>query len=465
MKPGIPQGTRDFTPEIVRKRQYILNTLKQVFVCFGFQPIETPAFENLDTLMGKYGEEGDRLIFKILNNGLNNPAKKASIQEAFEKVLEGKHTSKLTERALRYDLTIPFARFLVMHQNELNFPFRRYQIQPVWRADRPQKGRYREFWQCDVDIAGSDSLLNEAELLTILLDVFSRLKVPQIIVRINNRKILAGLAECCGAQEKMTEITVAIDKLDKIGQEGVTKELLELGLTENQIAFIQKYLEREKDTAAEILRITALLSKSENAQKGIAELKETLDYLQQLTTLPQGYELEFDCSLARGLNYYTGFITEVVTTATPMGSIAGGGRYDDLTGLFGLKDISGVGVSFGVDRIFDVMETLDLFPESIIQSETKMLFLNLEPQAQKAVLNLLQSVRREGIAAEIYPENKKLDKQMKYANKRNIPFVGIVGESELTDQTILLKNMATGEQKTMAWEGFAQQMKAMFPKE
>lgn len=464
MKPGIPQGTRDFTPEIVRKRQFILDTLRQIFVRFGFQPVETPAFENLETLMGKYGEEGDRLIFKILNNGLNNPVKRDSVQEAFEKVLEGKHTAKLTERALRYDLTIPFARFVVMHQNELSFPFRRYQMQPVWRADRPQKGRYREFWQCDVDIVGSNSLLNEAELLTIFADAFSQLRVPQIVIRVNNRKILAGLAACCDASDKLTEITVAIDKLDKIGQEGVEKELRDLDLAEKQIAFIREYLHKEKDTEAEMKRIASLLSGSETAQKGVAELKETFGYFRQLADLPDGYQLEFDCALARGLNYYTGFITEVITTATPMGSIAGGGRYDDLTGLFGLKDLSGVGVSFGVDRIFDVMETLALFPKSIIQSDTKILFLNLEQEAQKVVLNLLQAVRKEGIPAEVYPDDKKLDKQMKYADKRGISFVGIVGETELKNQTILLKNMITGSQETLAWKGFEKEVKRILGK-
>ena len=449
MKPGIPQGTRDFSPEIVRKRQYILNILRSVFERFGFLPIETPAFENMDTLMGKYGEEGDRLIFKILNNGLNNPQKKEHFQKAFENVLDGKNDAGLTERALRYDLTIPFARFVAMHQNELAFPFRRYQMQPVWRADRPQKGRYREFWQCDADIVGSDSLLNEAELLSIYAQAFNKLKIPGIVLRVNNRKILAGLAECCGAPEKLTDITVAIDKLDKIGTEGVQQELEKTGLNAGQCQFISKYLNRSQPIEAELIRIETLLSKSETARKGIAELRETFEAFAQLGGVPAGSRMEFDCSLARGLNYYTGFITEVITEATAMGSIGGGGRYDDLTGLFGLKGLSGVGVSFGVDRIFDVMETLDLFPESIVRPKTKILLLNQGKTAQSHLLALLQQLRKEGVPAEIYPDAKKLDKQMKYANKRMIPFVGIMGEQELSDQSIALKNMNTGEQTSI----------------
>jgi len=459
MKPGIPQGTRDFSPEIVRKRQYILNLLRGVFERFGFLPIETPAFENMDTIMGKYGEEGDRLIFKILNNGLNNPQKKEQFQKAFDNVLAGKNDPKLTERALRYDLTIPFARFVVMHQNELAFPFRRYQMQPVWRADRPQKGRYREFWQCDADIVGSDSLLNEAELLSIYAQAFSELKIPGIVLRVNNRKILAGLAECCGAPEKLIDITVAIDKLDKIGAEGVQQELGKAGLNAEECQFINNYLNRSQSIDNELQRIETLLSKSDTAQKGLAELRETFEAFEQLGGCPSGSRMEFDCSLARGLNYYTGFIAEVITEATAMGSIGGGGRYDDLTGLFGLKGLSGVGVSFGVDRIFDVMETLDLFPESIVLPETKILLLNQGATAQSQLLPLLQQLRKEGIPAEIYPDDKKMDKQMKYANKRMIPFVGIMGEQELAEQSIALKNMATGEQTTIKLDKFSEAFK------
>lgn len=454
MKPGIPQGTRDFSPEIVRKRQYILNILRSVFERSGFLPIETPAFENLDTLMGKYGEEGDRLIFKILNNGLNNPQKKEQFQKAFDNALEGKNDEKLTERALRYDLTIPFARFVVMHQNELAFPFRRYQMQPVWRADRPQKGRYREFWQCDADIVGSDSLLNEAELLSIYAQAFAELKIPGIVLRVNNRKILAGLAECCSAPEKLIDITVAIDKSDKIGAEGVRQELERTGLSTEQCRFISDYLNRSPSTEQELKRIESLLNGSETARKGLAELRETFEVFEQMGGMPAGSRMEFDCSLARGLNYYTGFIAEVITEATPMGSIGGGGRYDDLTGLFGLKGLSGVGVSFGVDRIFDVMETLDLFPESIVRPETKILLLNQGKNVQGQLLKLLQQLRKEGIPTEIYPDVKKMDKQMKYADKRMIPFVGIMGEQELSSQSIALKNMTTGEQTTIKLEEF-----------
>lgn len=459
MKPGIPQGTRDYSPEIVRKRQYILNILKTVFERFGFLPIETPAFENLDTLMGKYGEEGDRLIFKILNNGLNNPAKKESFQTAFEQVLEGKNTAKLTERALRYDLTIPFARFVVMNQNELAFPFRRYQMQPVWRADRPQKGRYREFWQCDADIVGSDSLLNEAELLSVYSLAFSQLKIPKIVLRVNNRKILAGLAECCGRPEKLTDITVAIDKLDKIGMDGVIAELNQTGLGETQTEFITKYLNRSRNINEEITRISALLSTSDTARKGIDELKETFALFEQLGGIQDDFKLEFDCSLARGLNYYTGFIAEVITEATAMGSIGGGGRYDDLTGLFGLKGLSGVGVSFGVDRIYDVMETLNLFPPSVTDPETKILFLNTDSAVLKYLLPIVQQLRNNGIASEIFPDLKKMDKQLKYANKRMIPFVGIAGGTEMTNHTIVLKNMQTGEQEIIAAEQFSEDFK------
>ncbi|HET8572488.1 MAG TPA: histidine--tRNA ligase [Edaphocola sp.] len=459
MKPGIPQGTRDFSPEIVRKRQYILNILRSVFERSGFLPIETPAFENLDTLMGKYGEEGDRLIFKILNNGLNNPQKKEQFQKAFDNALEGKNDAGLTERALRYDLTIPFARFVVMHQNALAFPFRRYQMQPVWRADRPQKGRYREFWQCDADIVGSDSLLNEAELLSIYAQAFAELNIPGIVLRVNNRKILAGLAECCGIPEKLTDITVAIDKSDKIGAEGVQQELEKTGLSAEQCHFINDYLNRGQSIKEELKRIETLLSGSETARKGLAELRETFEAFEQMGGTPAGSRMEFDCSLARGLNYYTGFIAEVITEATPMGSIGGGGRYDDLTGLFGLKGLSGVGVSFGVDRIFDVMETLDLFPESIVRPETKILLLNQGKNVQRQLLTLLQQLRKEGIPAEIYPDVKKMDKQMKYADKRLIPFVGIMGEQELSAQSIGLKNMATGEQTTIKLEEFVGALK------
>lgn len=448
MKPSIPQGTRDFSPSDVRRRQYILQTIKSVFELYGYQPLETPSMENLSTLMGKYGEEGDRLIFKILNNGLNDPKNSEKAKAAFEKVLEGKNDPNLTERALRYDLTIPFARYVVMHQNELAFPFKRYQMQPVWRADRPQKGRYREFWQCDADVVGSNSLINEAELLCIYREAFHRLQVPGIRVKINSRKVLAGLAECCGAAELLTDITVAIDKLDKIGPEGVEKELVQRGLTEEKIAFIFRYLNIKGDTETQLAEMEALLSSSAIAQKGLEELRQTLAFHRQLNSDNWDSELLVDFTLARGLNYYTGIIVEVATTAVKMGSIGGGGRYDDLTGLFGLKGLSGVGVSFGVDRIYDVIEELGLFPEEL-SSGTVIIFVNIEPSAEAGILDYIRQLRREGIPAEFYADGGKFDKQMKYADKRNIPFVGIVGSNEAQEGMITIKNMKTGQQQKM----------------
>jgi histidyl-tRNA synthetase len=449
MKPSIPQGTRDFSPEDVRRRQYILQSIRTVFELYGYQPLETPSMENLTTLMGKYGDEGDRLIFKILNNGLNDPKNAEKAKAAFENVLEGKNDPNLTERALRYDLTIPFARYVVMNQNELAFPFRRYQMQPVWRADRPQRGRYREFWQCDADVVGSNSLLNEAELISIYRESFHRLKVPGITVKINSRKILAGLAECCGAPELLTDITVAIDKLDKIGIDGVHKELVQRGLSEEKIDFISGYLIIKGETESQLQEMASLLASSEIAQKGIEELRQTLAYHNQLKNDSWDSEVAVDFTLARGLNYYTGIIAEVVTNAVKMGSIGGGGRYDDLTGLFGLKGLSGVGISFGVDRIYDVMEELNLFPAELA-SATRIIFVNIEPKAESQIIGYLKTLRNEGIAAEFYPDKAKFDKQMKYADKRNIPFVGIIGESEWNDGVINVKNMSTGEQQKVS---------------
>ncbi len=451
MKPSIPQGTRDFSPSDVRRRQYILQTIKSVFEIYGYQPLETPSMENMSTLMGKYGEEGDRLIFKILNNGLNDPKNSEKAKAAFEKVLEGKNDLNLTERALRYDLTIPFARYVVMHQNELAFPFKRYQMQPVWRADRPQKGRYREFWQCDADVVGSNSLINEGELLSIYRESFHRLQVPGIQVKINSRKILAGLAECCGAAELLTDITVAIDKLDKIGIDGVQKELIQRGLAEEKIAFIFQYLNIKGDTEAQLAQMSNLLASSEIAQKGLEELRQTLAYHQSLGNESWTSEVLVDFTLARGLNYYTGIIVEVGTTAVKMGSIGGGGRYDDLTGLFGLKGLSGVGISFGVDRIYDVIEELSLFPEQLAAS-TKIIFVNIEPAAEMIIFKYINQLRNAGIPAEFYADPAKFDKQMKYADKRNIPFVGIVGSSELAEGLINVKDMKTGEQRKLTIE-------------
>ncbi|MFT4061264.1 MAG: histidine--tRNA ligase [Edaphocola sp.] len=448
MKPSIPQGTRDFSPETVRRRQYILQTIKSVFELYGYQPLETPSMENLSTLMGKYGDEGDRLIFKILNNGLNNPVKFEKTRAAFENVLAGKNDAALTERALRYDLTIPFARYVVMHQNELAFPFRRYQMQPVWRADSPQRGRYREFWQCDADVVGSNSLINEAELLCIYRDAFAKLNVPGIVVKINSRKILAGLAECCAATDKLTDITVAIDKLDKIGWGGVQGELAERGLDDKQISFIEKYLSVKGENEVVLGEMAGLLAGSELALAGIEEIKQSLRYHEQMAQADWPSSLRVDFTLARGLNYYTGIIAEVATTAVKMGSIGGGGRYDDLTGLFGLKGLSGVGISFGIDRIYDVLDELQLFPPSV-ESATKILFVNIEPKAEAVILNYLKTLREAGIAAEYFNDKAKFDKQMKYADRRNIPYVGIVGENELNEGIINVKNMATGEQSKL----------------
>ncbi len=447
MKLSIPQGTRDFSPDMVRRRQFILNTIRDVFERYGYQPLETPVMENLSTLTGKYGDEGDRLIFKILNNGLHDPKNIDKSKAAFENVLKGKNDAGLTERALRYDLTIPFARYVVMHQNDIAFPFRRYQMQPVWRADRPQRGRYREFWQCDADVIGSNSLLNEAELIDIYQSVFQKLGIAEIRVKINNRKILAGLAACCNAEDMLTEITVAIDKMDKIGWEGVEGELQQRGLQPEQIAFIQKYLElNREDNERQLAAMESLLASSDLAQKGIAELREVLTFHQALADEQWHSTVLVDFTLARGLNYYTGFIAEVTTEAVKMGSIGGGGRYDDLTGLFGLKNLSGVGISFGIDRIYDVMEELGLFPERL-QSDTRILFVNIEPEAQSAVLGYITALRKAGIAAEYYADGGKFDKQMKYADKRHIPYVGIVGATEFQEQIIQLKNMETGFQE------------------
>lgn len=451
MKPGIPQGTRDFSPETVRKRQYILQTLKGIFETYGYQPLETPSMENLSTLMGKYGEEGDRLIFKILNNGLNNPAKHEKARAAFEKVLEGKNTPDFTERALRYDLTIPFARYVVMHQNELAFPFRRYQMQPVWRADSPQMGRYREFWQCDCDVVGSNSLINEAELLCIYRSAFHQLRVPEISVKINSRKLLAALAEACGHPELMMDITIAIDKLDKIGWEGVAAELESRGISQEGIATVQQTLGISGSNEEKIAALKTVLGNSAQGQAGIRELEDTLRYHAQLADPAWSSELVVDISLARGLNYYTGIIVEVATGAVKIGSIGGGGRYDDLTGLFGLKGLSGVGVSFGIDRIYDVLEKLELFPEQLTTG-SRVILLNFGGENEAYALQLLRRIREAGIAAEIYPEAAKFDKQMKYANKRGIPYVILPGDTERESGQVSLKDFTTGAQKLCSLE-------------
>jgi histidyl-tRNA synthetase len=446
-KPSIPQGTRDFNAATVHKRQYILNTIKHVFETFGFQPLETPAMENLDTLMGKYGEEGDKLIFKILNNGLDNSAKEAQTKEGFEKILQGKSTSTITERALRYDLTIPFARYVAMHHGSLTFPFKRYQMQPVWRADRPQKGRYREFYQCDADIVGSESLINEVDLVAIYVTAFKALQLP-VTIKINNRKILLALAQVCGGEEKLIDLTIAIDKLDKIGWEKVQEELSAKGFNEVQQKTIHTYLTISGTDQEKLTKLAQLLAGNESANKGIEEINFVLNY-HQATGMSQFVEADF--TLARGLNYYTGIIFEVKANDAQMGSIGGGGRYDDLTGLFGVNNVPGVGISFGVDRIFDVLEEKQLFPTTI-EAGTQVLFFNLGEQEAAAAYIQMMQLRNKKIACEIYPEKSKFDKQFKYAEKKNIPQIVIIGSEELAASKCTVKNLATGQQNTISFE-------------
>ncbi|MGC4231715.1 MAG: histidine--tRNA ligase [Niabella sp.] len=451
MKPTIPQGTRDFGPEVVRKRSYIFNTIRAVFELYGFQPLETPAMENLETLMGKYGEEGDKLIFKILNNGLDNEAKFEKTKAGFEKIMEGKSSKDITERALRYDLTIPFARYVAMNHQQLAMPFKRYQVQPVWRADRPQKGRYREFYQCDADVVGSRSLLNELELVNIYATVFQKLGI-QVEIRINNRKILAALADKCGGAEKLTDITIAIDKLDKIGMEKVKEELRARGLDDAQIQIIESFLNITGSNEEKLAQLKAIFTGNETGLKGVEELDYLVANCQQSTVNSQ---FSLDVTLARGLNYYTGTIFEVKAIGVQIGSIGGGGRYDDLTGLFGVPDVPGVGISFGVDRIYDVMSELDLFPRETAAG-TKILFFNLgEAEAAKA-MELAQQLRSKNISCEVFHENAKFDKQFKYAEKKAIPYVAILGSRELEQGIVNIKNLASGEQQQVAFEQLAE---------
>jgi histidyl-tRNA synthetase len=460
MKPSLPQGTRDFSPAELRRRQYILETLRNIFELYGYQPLETPAMEQLSTLMGKYGEEGDRLIFRILNNGLHESKKKEALNAEWVRLLEGPYsTPAITERALRYDLTIPFARYVVMHQHELAFPFKRYQMQPVWRADRPQRGRYREFWQCDCDVVGSTSLLQEAELLCIYQSAFHALRIRGVSIKINSRKLLAALAEVCGAPEQMMEITIALDKLDKIGWSGVQEELARRGISEAGVAAIEQMINLQGDDAAVLGQLADLLGKTEAGRNGIEELRSVLVYHQQLADPAWQPKLKLDVSLARGLNYYTGVIMEVTTDAVKMGSIGGGGRYDDLTGLFGVKGLSGVGISFGIDRIYDVLEELQLFPESLSAGVQAML-LNFGGADELYALGMLQQLREAGIPAELYPEAAKFDKQMKYANKRGLPFIILTGETERQAGELSLKNMSSGEQRRMRLEDAIAELKA-----
>jgi histidyl-tRNA synthetase len=449
-KPSLPQGTRDFNAATVQKRQYIFQTIRTVFELYGFQPLETPAMEQLDTLMGKYGEEGDKLIFKILNNGLDNPQKAIATGEGFQKILDGKSSNQITERALRYDLTIPFARYVAMNHGSLSFPFKRYQIQPVWRADRPQKGRYREFYQCDADIVGSDSLLNEVELTAIYLTVFKQLQL-EVEVKLNNRKILLGLAQVCGGADKMMDLTIAIDKLDKIGWEKVAEELERKGFSAAQQKTIQAYLEIEGTNTSKLAQLGLLLKGNENATKGIEEIQYVLDYHAQ-SGLAENLVADF--TLARGLNYYTGLIFEVKAIEVEMGSIGGGGRYNDLTSLFGVPNVPGVGISFGVDRIYDVLEEKNLFPTSVEQT-TKILFFNLGDEEAKEAYQLMATLRAKKIACEIYPDKSKFDKQFKYAEKKGIPNIIIIGSDELSKKECTIKNLITGTQQTIPFEALA----------
>lgn len=447
-KPSLPQGTRDFSPETVRKRNYILSAIKNVFELYGFQPLETPAMENLETLMGKYGEEGDKLIFRILNNGLNDPKNAEKAKTAFANALQGKNDKNLTERALRYDLTIPFARYVAMNHGQLQFPFKRYQAQPVWRADRPQKGRYREFYQCDADVVGTHSLLNEVEFALIYHQVFSALKINGYELRINSRKILAALADKCGGAENLTAITVAIDKLDKIGLDKVKEELLTRGLKSEQVTLIEEYLLIQGSNEDKIRQASQLLGNTGEAKKGLGELNFMLN---KIASAKIEMPLQIDFTLARGLNYYTGIIFEAKAPAhIQMGSIGGGGRYDDLTGLFGVPDIPGVGISFGVDRIYDVMEELKLFPQEVNIS-TQVLFLNAGEEENDFAFNLMQSLRKSGISCELYPESVKIDKQYKYAEKKSIPYViSVVAEEAICR----IKDIRNGKLTTLTIEEF-----------
>jgi len=441
-KPSIPKGTRDFLPIETTRRNYIFDTIRNVFKMYGYAPIETPAMENLSTLLGKYGDEGDKLLFKILNSG-----------DAFSGLqsVETKDSNALAlqvcEKGLRYDLTVPFARFVVQHQNELVFPFKRYQIQPVWRADRPQKGRYREFYQCDADVIGSTSLLNEVELVQLVDEVFSRLEID-VIIKINNRKVLSGIAEIIGESDKLIDITIAIDKIDKIGIDAVKEELLAKGIAPQAIEKLQPILSLTGNNDDKLEKLQTLLQNSETGMLGVQELKTIFDYLKPLQI---GQTVELDLSLARGLNYYTGAIFEVKAKNVEIGSICGGGRYDDLTGIFGLKNMSGVGISFGADRIYDVLLQLNKFPTEAAES-TRILFFNLGEAEEQQALLYAQMLRKQNIIAEVYPDRQKMKKQFEYAERRNIPFAAIVGEEELKNKTISLKDLKSGEQQAISIE-------------
>jgi len=450
-KPSIPKGTRDFGPEEMAKRNYIFNTIREVYALYGFQQIETPALETLHTLMGKYGEEGDKLLFKVLNSGdyLNK------ITDDELRSRDSLHlAAKLCEKGLRYDLTVPFARYVVMHRDELQLPFKRYQIQPVWRADRPQRGRYREFYQCDADVVGSDSLLNEVELMQIVDTVFQRLGV-RVQIKINNRKILTGIAEVIGESDKIVDITVAIDKLDKIGLDKVNEELRADGITEEAISKLQPIISLSGTNDEKLAVIADVLKTSETGLKGVEETRFILDALK---TVGLKNEMELDLTLARGLNYYTGAIFEVKALDTPMGSITGGGRYDNLTGIFGMPGLSGVGISFGADRIYDVLNALDLYPKEAV-SATRLLFINFGEKETAYCLPIAAQARQAGIRTEVYPDKAKMKKQMSYANAKGIAFVALAGENEIAQQKITLKNMVTGEQQLVSVDELIERVK------
>ncbi|MFP9100221.1 histidine--tRNA ligase [Flavobacterium sp. RHBU_24] len=471
-KPGIPKGTRDFSPAEVAKRQYIISKIKHHFELFGFQPIETPSFENSDTLMGKYGEEGDRLIFKILNSGNYFYDKKglelpgdmdgllANSAETITKeqlVALNKFTAKISEKALRYDLTVPFARYVVQHQNEITFPFKRYQVQPVWRADNPQKGRFREFYQCDADVVGSTSLWQEVELVQLYDAVFSSLGLNGVTIKINNRKILSGIAEVIGAKDKLIDFTVALDKLDKIGEDGVKAEMLAKGIDEAAIDKVQPLFNFTGSITEKLDKLTTLLSSSEEGMKGVEELRSICT-----NALDAGLDksvLDLDVTLARGLNYYTGAIFEVsAPKEVKLGSIGGGGRYDDLTGIFGLKNVSGVGISFGLDRIYLVLEELGLFPDTVTEG-TKALFINFGEAEAKYAFKAIAKLRAAGIRAELYPDTAKIGRQFQYADKRGIPFAVLTGDAEIAANQYTLKNLATGEQETVDIDALIKRIK------
>lgn len=463
-KPSIPKGTRDFLPAEVVKRTYIFNTIRKSFEIYGFAPIETPSFENIETLMGKYGDEGDNLMFKILKRGEKFEAENKSLikwarDSDHEFVITdfNKLSNTFADSALRYDLTVPFARFVVQHQNDLSFPFKRYQIQPVWRADRPQKGRYREFFQCDADVVGSDSLLYEVDFVLLFDEVLTNLNLPDFTIQINNRKILSGIAEVSGESDKLIQITVAIDKLDKIGKDGVVKELLEKGVSEAALEKINPLFDITGDTKSRLSQMKSYLASSEIGLEGVSEMEFVLDQVEELGL--KRAKVEFDVTLARGLNYYTGAIFEVKANGVNMGSICGGGRYDDLTGIFGMKNMSGVGISFGADRIYDVLTELELFPEAV-DNTLDLLFINFGEMEEKHCLKLVQKMRAAGVSSELYPSFAKMKKQMNYANDRKVKNVALMGENEIEKGILRIKNMESGEQTELSFDQAVAQLKA-----